>query len=65
MKNSVAHWALVTIGAWFAALALLGYVGGSILPWDWTANMRAAHLAVQFILIGAYASLVRPKGNRS
>ena len=53
--------ALVVVGAWFAALFLLGYSLGDILPWHWTPEQRGIHLAVQMALIGVYFFVTRPR----
>lgn len=54
-------WLVVTVGAWFVALAVMGYGLGSILPWYWTTEQRFLHLIVQLVLIVIYARWQRPR----
>ncbi len=47
-------WVIITVVAWFVALAIMGYGLGSLFPWEWTIKQRFAHLTIQMVLLSLY-----------
>lgn len=54
-------WLVVTVGAWFLSLLIMGYGLGDIVPWHWTQETRFQHLGLQFVLIAVYAYIMLPR----
>lgn len=58
--GKILGWVIITVTAWFAALAVMGYWLADILPWQWTPEERIIHLCLQTVFIVGYALTTVP-----